>query len=100
MARHGLNPLLKAFYSRLLAAASRRWLLYRRRSQTSRHPQCHDQGQKTMAVRLKKNTVAEVDMTSPTAPDVTHFWTNPRVDTDEVSAARIYAGFQSSPSAY
>jgi hypothetical protein len=32
-------------------------------------------------------------MTSPTAPGVTHRWTNIRAYTDEVSHARIWAGF-------
>ena len=32
-------------------------------------------------------------MTSPTAPGVTHRWTNIRAYTDEVSNARIWAGF-------
>ena len=37
--------------------------------------------------------VAEVAMTGPTAPGVTHRWTNLRAYTDEVSQARIWAGF-------
>jgi hypothetical protein len=37
--------------------------------------------------------VPEVSSTSPTAPGVTHRWTNMRVLSDEVSNARIYAGF-------
>ena len=32
-------------------------------------------------------------MTSPTAPGVTHRWTNLRAYADEVSQARIWAGF-------
>jgi hypothetical protein len=32
-------------------------------------------------------------MTSPTAPGVTHRWTNLRVLADEVATARICAGF-------
>ena len=32
-------------------------------------------------------------MTSPTAPGVTHRWTDLRSYTDEVSHARIWAGF-------
>jgi hypothetical protein len=35
----------------------------------------------------------EVAMTSPTAPGVTHRWTNVRVFSDEVSNARVWAGF-------
>jgi len=35
----------------------------------------------------------EVSMTSPTAPGVTHRWTNVWAYADEVSMARIYAGF-------
>jgi hypothetical protein len=37
--------------------------------------------------------ISEVTTTSPTAPGVTHRWTNLRVYTDEVAAARIAAGF-------
>jgi PAP2 superfamily len=37
--------------------------------------------------------IPEVTMTSPTAPGVTHRWTNLRAYADEVSAARIAAGF-------
>jgi hypothetical protein len=37
--------------------------------------------------------IPEVTMTSPTAPDVTHRWTNLQAYADEVSAARIAAGF-------
>jgi len=37
--------------------------------------------------------IPEVAMTSPTAPGVTHRWTNIRVYNDEVSNARIWAGF-------
>ena len=37
--------------------------------------------------------VPEVSMTSATAPGVTHRWTNLTAYTDEVSLARIYAGF-------
>ena len=37
--------------------------------------------------------VPEVAMTSPTAPGVTHRWTNMRVYAAEVSNARIFAGF-------
>jgi PAP2 superfamily len=36
---------------------------------------------------------SEVSMTSPTAPGVTHRWTNVWAYADEVSMARIYAGF-------
>jgi hypothetical protein len=37
--------------------------------------------------------IPEVTMTSPTAPGTTHRWTNVWAYADEVSAARIYAGF-------
>jgi hypothetical protein len=37
--------------------------------------------------------IPEVSMTSPTAPGVVHRWTNIRAFTDEVSQARIWAGF-------
>ena len=38
-------------------------------------------------------TDPEVTMTSPTAPGVTHRWTNMTTFTDEVANARIWAGF-------
>jgi hypothetical protein len=37
--------------------------------------------------------IPEVSMTSPTAPGVSHRWTNVWAYADEVSMARIYAGF-------
>jgi PAP2 superfamily len=37
--------------------------------------------------------IPEVSMTSPTAPGATHRWTNVWAYADEVSMARIYAGF-------
>jgi hypothetical protein len=37
--------------------------------------------------------IPEVSITSPTAPGVTHRWTNLRAFVDEVSEARIWAGF-------
>jgi hypothetical protein len=37
--------------------------------------------------------VPEIVMASPTAPGVTHRWTNIRAYTDEVSQSRIWAGF-------
>src|SRR5712672_1228593 len=37
--------------------------------------------------------VAELTMTSPTAPGATHRWTNIRAYADEVAHARIWAGF-------
>ena len=37
--------------------------------------------------------IPEVTMTSPTAPGVTHRWTNLHAYAEEVSAARIAAGF-------
>jgi hypothetical protein len=37
--------------------------------------------------------IPEVTMTSPTAPGVTHRWTNVWAYADEVAKARIYAGF-------
>jgi len=37
--------------------------------------------------------VQEVTLTSPTAPGVTHRWTNLWAFTEEVSNARIWAGF-------
>ncbi len=37
--------------------------------------------------------IPEVAMTSPTAPGITHRWTNMRAFADEVAQARIWAGF-------
>ena len=37
--------------------------------------------------------IPEIAMTSPTAPGVTHRWTNLKAFTDEVANARIWAGF-------
>ena len=37
--------------------------------------------------------IPEVSMTSPSAPGVTHRWTNLRAFFDEASEARIWAGF-------
>ena len=37
--------------------------------------------------------IPEIAMTSPTAPGVTHRWTNMATFTDEVASARIWAGF-------
>ena len=37
--------------------------------------------------------VPEIAMTSPTAPGVTHRWTNMRAMADEIAQARIWAGF-------
>ena len=37
--------------------------------------------------------IPEVTMSSPTAPGATHRWTNVWAYADEVSMARIYAGF-------
>jgi hypothetical protein len=42
---------------------------------------------------LGSSDIPEVTMTSPTAPGVTHRWTNLNVYTDEVAAARLAAGF-------
>ena len=43
--------------------------------------------------RWARADVPEVVMTSPTAPGVTHRWTNLRAYADEVADARIWAGF-------
>jgi hypothetical protein len=37
--------------------------------------------------------IPEISNTSPTAPGVIHHWTNIRTFVDEVSEARIWAGF-------
>jgi hypothetical protein len=42
---------------------------------------------------LGSEDIPEVSLTSPTAPGVTHRWTNLRVLADEVASARIWAGF-------
>ena len=42
---------------------------------------------------LGTSDIPEVTMTSPTAPGVTHRWTNLNAYADEVAAARIAAGF-------
>jgi hypothetical protein len=42
---------------------------------------------------LVGNDVAEVSITSPTAPGVVRKWTRLQDYSDEVSLARIYAGF-------
>src|SRR4051794_38450324 len=44
-------------------------------------------------VALGTPEIPEVAMTSPTAPGVTHRWTSIRAYNDEVSYARIWAGF-------
>jgi hypothetical protein len=47
----------------------------------------------TVLKGLFGNEIPEVAMTSPTAPGVTRKWTRVQDYMDEVSAARIYAGF-------
>jgi len=42
---------------------------------------------------LGSKDIPEIAMTSPTAPEVTHRFTNMRAYTDEVANARIWAGF-------
>jgi hypothetical protein len=42
---------------------------------------------------LATTDIPEVTTTSPTAPGVTHRWTNMTAFTDEVANARIWAGF-------
>ena len=44
-------------------------------------------------VALDTAQIPEVSMTSPTAPGVTHRWTDIRAYADEVAQARIWAGF-------
>ena len=46
-----------------------------------------------MELALGTAEVPEVVMTSPTAPGVTHRWTNLHVLADEVAHSRIWAGF-------
>jgi hypothetical protein len=47
----------------------------------------------TIEAILGTAEIPEAVMTSPTAPDVTHRWTNIRAYADEVAHARIWAGF-------
>ena len=44
-------------------------------------------------VTLRTLDIPEIATTSPTAPGVTHRWTNMTAFTDEVANARIWAGF-------
>jgi hypothetical protein len=67
---------------------------------TPMHPEypcahCLVSGAVASAVEAALGTpdIPEVSMTSPTAPGVTHRWTNIRAYNDEVSHARIWAGF-------
>jgi hypothetical protein len=67
---------------------------------TPMHPEypcahCIQSGSVASVVKAVLGTVdiAEVAMTSPTAPGVTHRWTNLDAYTDEVANARIWAGF-------
>jgi PAP2 superfamily protein len=46
-----------------------------------------------MELMLRTADVPEIAMTSPTAPGVTHRWTNLRAYSDEVAHSRIWAGF-------
>lgn len=46
-----------------------------------------------IAALLGTDDIPEVTLTSPTAPGVTHRFTNLRAMNDEVAGARIYAGF-------
>jgi hypothetical protein len=47
----------------------------------------------TVLQNVAGSEVGEISMTSPTAPGVTRKWTRLQDYSDEVSAARIYAGF-------
>jgi hypothetical protein len=67
---------------------------------TPMHPEypcahCIISGAVAAAVEAALGTaeIPEVSMTSPTAPGVTHRWTNIRAYNEEVSHARIWAGF-------
>jgi hypothetical protein len=46
-----------------------------------------------VSTTLGAGEIPEVAMTSPTAPGITHRWTNMRNFTEEVANARIWAGF-------
>jgi hypothetical protein len=56
---------------------------------------CVVSGAVAAAIETMRGTaeIPEVAMTSPMAPGVTHRWTNVRAYNDEVSHARIWAGF-------
>ena len=47
----------------------------------------------TVLQHVVGNEVAEIALVSPTAPGVTRKWTRLQDYSDEVSSARIYAGF-------
>jgi hypothetical protein len=55
----------------------------------------HRQWSRAAAIEAALGTaeIPEVSMTSSTAPGVTHRWTNIRAYNEEVSHARIWAGF-------
>jgi hypothetical protein len=56
---------------------------------------CIQSGSVAAVVKAVLGTVdiAEVALTSPTAPGITHRWPNLDAYTDEVANARIWAGF-------
>jgi len=67
---------------------------------TPMHPEypcahCAESGAVAGVVRtvLGTDEIPEITMTSPTAPGVTHRWTNITAFTQEVASARIWAGF-------
>src|SRR5207245_8838632 len=69
---------------------------------TPMHPEypcahCIVSGAVAAAVEAALGTaeIPEVSMTSPTAPGVTHRWTNIRAYNEEVSHPRLWAGFHS-----
>ncbi len=60
------------------------------------YPCAHCITSSAVAVVLKSvfgNEIPEVSMTSATAPGITHSWTRVQDYADEVSVARVYAGF-------
>src|SRR5207245_9212311 len=69
-------------------------------SDTPMHPEypcahCILSGSVAAVVKAVLGTeeIPEIAMTSPTAPSVTHRWTNMTAFTDEVANARIWSGF-------
>jgi hypothetical protein len=67
---------------------------------TPMHPEypcahCIQSGSVAGVVKAALGTmdIPEIAMTSPTAPGVTHRWTNMTVFTEEIASARIWAGF-------
>jgi hypothetical protein len=57
------------------------------------YPCAHCIASGTVAGVVKAVDIPEIADTSPTAPGITHRWTNMTAYTEEVANARIWAGF-------